>query len=150
MTSPNLSEDAEVSLSEGRTTTVGELRKRCYVASPGIIVLGEPPYNTGDSYRVLVEAAKELGRQFGRYTIIVDCTDVTERPKGEYMDCINDQIRASDGGAVVHWCLVNPSNPFLRAVMRFLLGRLHGSRVSVHEAVPRAIDRAREELENVC
>ena len=107
---------------------VGALRKRVSILEPGIVLLREAPNGTYETYSVLLERAKELGRGFDDYALVVDLSEATERPRGRYLELIR---RSSD--EPVHVALTQPGGGLLRAALRFVIGGF-SRRGSTHAA----------------
>lgn len=107
--------------------TVSELEARCEVLEPGIVLMREVPHGTAETYDVLIRRCNGLGAQFERFVIVVDLSEITERPKGRYLSAIREAL----AGPAVHYAVTQPGSAFLRTVLRFVLGRI-SDRTSVH------------------
>ena len=129
------------------TVTVAELEERCTVVEPGIVLLREPPNNTLETYEVLLERAFVLGKQFDRWAMVVDLTEVTERPKGRYLEFIRESSinHLGNPGHPLHLATTQPGSAFLRSVLGFVLGRM-SRRTSVHPTREAAIGACRSAL----
>ena len=120
------------------TTTVSELRARCSVLEPGIVLMRETPNGTADTYEVLIARCNELGARFERFAVVVDLTDLNVRPRGRYLERIRESLR----GPAVHFAVTQPGSPFLRTVLGFVLGRV-SPLTSVHPNLEAALAAAR-------
>lgn len=131
----------------GGTTTVGELWDRCFVNEPGIVVLREPPHNCAETYEVQLTRAIELGAKFPLFTLVNDLTDVTERPRGRYLELIRFESigRLGQPGRPIHLATTQPGSALLRRVLAFILGRM-SARTSVHATREEALARCRKEM----
>src|SRR5262245_7282529 len=129
------------------TVTVAELHARCSVVEPGVVLLREVPNNTVDTYEVLIDRAFEIGVEFDRWTMVVDLSEVTERPKGKYLALIRERSINPLGspGAPVHLATTQPGSIFLRAVLAYVLGRM-SPRTSVHPTRDAALAACRTAL----
>lgn len=133
----------------GGTTTVGELWDRCFVNEPGIVVLREPPFNCAETYEIQLERAIELGAKFSRFALVNDLTDVTERPRGRYLELIRRESigRLGEPGRPLHLATTQPGSALLRRVLAFILGRM-SRRTSVHATREAALAACRAEMAN--
>jgi hypothetical protein len=99
----------------------------------------EPPHATVETYTIMLEHCHRLGARFERFGLVADLSDVTERPKGSYLAA----IRRSFDSACVHTAVTQPGRPFLRTVLRFVMGRM-SAKTSVHASVESACEAVRE------
>jgi hypothetical protein len=121
------------------TTSVSELRARCSMLEPGIVLMREAPNGTAETYEVLIARCNELGAQFEQFAIVVDLSDMNVRPRGRYLE----RIRQALHGPAVHYAVTQPGNAFMRTVLGFVLGRF-SSRTSVHPDREAALAAARK------
>lgn len=121
-------------------TTVGELQARVEVLEPGIILLREVANGTGDTYRVMVDRALELGATFDEFALVVDLTHVSVRPSGRYLEQIRRSMKAS-----VHLAVTRPRSAFLRVVADFVIARF-SNKTSSHDSIESAAATCRARL----
>lgn len=129
------------------TVSVAELLPRCAILEPGIVLQREPPHNTLDTYDVLVERVFELAKDFDRWALVVDLSEVTERPKGRYLERIRERALSDldTPGHPIHLAITQPGSIFLRTVLGFVLGRM-SRHTSVHPTREAAISACRNAL----
>jgi hypothetical protein len=105
------------------------------------VSIREVPHGTAETYEVLLARALEIGGDIGRFALVVDLTEVSERPRGRYLEAIRRSIDLP-----VHLAVTQPGNAFLRGVLRFVLARISGH-TSVHATLEGAIDAAKAALQ---
>jgi hypothetical protein len=123
------------------TTTVADLHGRCSVVEPGVVLLREVANATAETCDVLIEHSLALGQAFDPFVLVIDLSEVTERPKNRYLEII--RRRLLDGRAYL--AVTQPRTAFLRTVVRYMLATKR-ARSSLHSSVDEAIEAARARL----
>ncbi|MCA9625778.1 MAG: hypothetical protein KC731_42440 [Myxococcales bacterium] len=130
--------------SRNRSYTEDELRARVSVLEPGVVMVREIPEATADTFRFEMEVARELGRAFSEYVLIIDLAEAT-RPRPDVIEEIIEGNR--DVG--VQWCVVQNTSRIMAAVTRFVLSKLAGSRIKTKTTVHTSLDDALNEARGV-
>jgi len=127
--------------------TVAELEARISLIEPSLVLMREVPNGTAETFEVLLARAAELGADFDRWTMVVDLSEVTERPRGRYLEMIRRESIGKIGkdGEPIYMAAVQPGSAFMRTVLSFVLGRM-STLVSVHATREGAIAACRDAL----
>jgi hypothetical protein len=126
----------------GGTITLADLRARCSVLEPGIVQMREIPNGSVDAFIFMVDHCYTLGAAFDRFAFVIDLAEATVRPSGKYLEEIWRGFRRG----AIHHAYIQPGSGFMRAVLRFVLGRakantsVHGTQAEAIAAARRAID----------
>jgi len=129
------------------TMTVAELEARVALLEPRVVLMREVPHATAETFAVLIDRARELGSQFDRWVMIVDLSEVTERPRGHYLQMIRRDVLSKVGpaGPIIYLSVVQPGNAFMRTILGFVLGRV-SRHITVHGNREAALAACREAL----
>ena len=127
--------------------TVAEVAERVTLLEPRIVLMLEVPNGTEETFAILLERARELGADFDRWAMVVDLTQVIERPRGRYLEMIRREsiVKVGLPGQPIVMTLIQPGSAFMRTVLGFVLGRM-SSLVSVYPTREAAIAASRDAL----
>ena len=129
------------------TMTVAEVAGRVSVLESGLLLMREVPNGTEETFEILLESANLLAADFDRWAMVVDLSEVTERPRGRYLEMIRRESIGKIGkdGQPIYMAAVQPGNAFMRTVLSFVLGRM-SQLVSVHSTRDAAVAACRDAL----
>jgi hypothetical protein len=134
--------EATVTLANGSRVTIRELHERCVILDAGVILMRELPFSTVETFDIMLDRCYELGASFDRFTMVVDLSENTVRPKGRHLE----HIWRAFGRGAVHHAFVPPGTAFLKIVLQFVLNRIQRN-VSVHPSRAEALAHCRRALQ---